>query len=69
VDGEKVVPIEIKSGKTISNSYFDNLEYWHQLAATPKAQGYVVYGGDQSLQTGAGSFVSWRELNHIPHRE
>jgi hypothetical protein len=65
VDGEKIVPIEIKSGKTISNSYFDNLEYWHQLAATPKEQGYVVYGGDQSLQTSAGSFVSWRELNRI----
>ncbi len=65
VDGEKIVPVEIKSGKTISNSYFDNLEYWHQLAATPKEQGYVVYGGDQSLQTSAGSFVSWRELNRI----
>jgi len=68
VDGEKIVPIEIKSGKTISNSYFDNLEYWHQLVATPKEQGYVVYGGDQSLQTSAGSFVSWRELNGIPHQ-
>ena len=67
VDGEKIVPIEIKSGKTISNSYFDNLEYWHQLAAAPKKeQGYVVYGGNQSLQTSAGSFVSWRELNRIP---
>ena len=66
VDGEKIVPIEIKSGKTISNSYFDNLEYWHQLATAPKEQGYVVYGGDKSLQTSAGSFVSWRELNRIP---
>jgi len=65
---KKIVPIEIKSGKTISNSYFDNLEYWHQLVATPKEQGYVVYGGDQSLQTSAGSFVSWRELNGIPHQ-
>jgi hypothetical protein len=63
---KKIVPIEIKSGKTISNSYFDNLEYWHQLATAPKEQGYVVYGGDKSLQTSAGSFVSWRELNRIP---
>jgi predicted AAA+ superfamily ATPase len=66
VDGEKAVPIEIKSGKTISNSYFDNLEYWHQLAEiSKKEQGYVVYGGDQSLQTSTGSFVSWRELSRI----
>jgi predicted AAA+ superfamily ATPase len=66
VDGEKVVPVEIKSGKTISNSYFDNLEYWRQLAAVPEGQGYVVYGGDQSMQTSAGAFVSWRQLNRIP---
>ena len=66
VEGEKTVPVEIKSGKTISNSYFDNLEYWRQLAAVPEQHGYVVYGGEQSLQTSAGSFISWRELNRIP---
>ncbi len=62
--GEKIVPVEIKSGKTISNSYFDNLKYWRQFAATP--EGYVVYGGEQSLQTSTGTFVSWRQLNRIP---
>lgn len=66
VDGENIVPVEIKSGKTISNSYFDNLEYWRSLAAAPEGQGYVVYGGEQSLQTSAGSFISWRQLNRIP---
>ena len=62
----EVTPVEIKSGKTISNSYFDNLEYWRQLSAATKGQGYVVYGGDQFMQTSAGTFVSWRELNRIP---
>jgi hypothetical protein len=36
----------MKKNKTISNSYFDNLEYWHQLTAAPKEPGYVVYGGE-----------------------
>jgi predicted AAA+ superfamily ATPase len=66
VDGEKIVPVEIKSGKTVSNSYFDNLKYWQQLTALPENQGYVVYGGDQSMQTGAGELVSWRQLERIP---
>lgn len=69
VDGEKIVPVEIKSGKTISNSYFDNLNYWRQLAALPENQGYVVYGGELSLQTSAGAFVSWRQLEHIPEKK
>ncbi len=65
VEGEKITPVEIKSGKTISSSYFDNLKYWRQLAGIPEADGYVVYGGDQSMQTGAGTLLSWRHLQRI----
>jgi predicted AAA+ superfamily ATPase len=66
VDGENIVPIEIKSGKTITNSYFNNLKYWYQLVGMPEKQGYVVYGGDQSMQTSTGSFISWRQLDRVP---
>ena len=66
VDGEHLTPVEIKAGKTLATSYFDNLKYWRPLASLPEDQGYVVYGGDQSLQTSAGAFVSWRDLDRIP---
>jgi hypothetical protein len=66
VNGNKITPVEIKSGKTMSASYFDNLQYWRQLTAVPENQGYVVYGGEQSMQTSTGSFISWRELERIP---
>jgi hypothetical protein len=65
VDGEKITPLEIKSGRTMSTAYFDNLKYWHSLAGLPEEHGYVVYGGEQSMQTSAGRLVSWRELAHI----
>jgi predicted AAA+ superfamily ATPase len=66
VNGEQVTPVEIKSGKTISTSYFDNFKYWQALAALPEDQGIVVYGGEQSLQTSAGALISWRHLDRIP---
>ncbi len=66
VDGERVTPIEVKSGKTMSTSYFDNLKYWRSLADLPDDRGYVVYGGDQSMQTSAGALISWRNLDRIP---
>jgi len=66
VNGEKVAAVEIKSGKTISTSYFENLIYWRSLAALPENQEYVVYGGDQSMQTGAGTLISWKNLDRIP---
>jgi predicted AAA+ superfamily ATPase len=66
VNGDKVTAIEIKSGKTVSPSYFDNLSYWRSLAALPENREYVVYGGDQSMQTGAGTLISWKDLDRIP---
>ena len=66
VNGEKVTAVEIKSGKTMSTSYFDNLKYWRSLAALPENQEYVVYGGDQSMQTSAGTLISWKNLDQIP---
>lgn len=64
-NGNRVIPVEIKAGKTISTSYFDNLKAWRSLAALPEDQGYVVYGGEQSLQTSAGTIISWRHLDRI----
>jgi predicted AAA+ superfamily ATPase len=66
VNGEQVTPIEIKSGKTMSTSYFDNFKYWRVLADLPEDRGFVVYGGEQSLQTSTGALISWRHLDRIP---
>ena len=65
VNGENIIPVEIKSSKTMSESYFDNLKYWQPLASLPKHAGYVVYGGDQSMKTSAGRLVSWRQLEQV----
>ncbi|MDY6847231.1 MAG: ATP-binding protein [Chloroflexota bacterium] len=65
VNGENITPVEIKSGKTLSTSYFDNLKYWRSLASLSNNQGYVVYGGDQSLKTSAGELISWRNLERL----
>ena len=65
VDGEKALPIEIKAGKTMSNSYFTNLQYWRKLAGAPDDYGHVVYGGEQTLKTSYGQFTSWRDLETL----
>lgn len=65
VNGEEILPVEIKSGKTISNHYFDNLKYWRNLTKTPDDWGYVVYGGDKSYKSSIGSFLSWRDIEQI----
>ena len=61
-----VLPVEIKAGKTMSGSYFSNLKLWQNLTGTSDT-GYVVYGGEQSFQTGDGFLVSWKQLEQIPY--
>jgi hypothetical protein len=55
--------VEIKAGKTVTESYFRNIRYWQNLAGETAA--YVVYGGDQSFQMSDGWLISWRDLEHI----
>ena len=65
-DGGALTPIEIKAGKTVSSSYFDNIVAWRRLSGMTEGKGYVVYGGDLSLETSAGSLISWRDIERIP---
>lgn len=39
----KLTPVEIKSGQTITDEYFKNLRFWAKLSGSES--GYVVYGG------------------------
>ena len=64
-NGGSLIPVEIKAGKTFSDRFFDNIKVWRRLVGN-ESDGYVVYGGDLSLQTSTGSLVSWKELNRIP---
>jgi uncharacterized protein len=66
VNRDSLIPIEMKAGRTMTTDYFDPIRKWRMLAkGAPVEAGYVVYGGDRSLQTGDGWLVSWRELERI----
>jgi uncharacterized protein len=65
-DGAVLTPVEIKSGRTLAEDYFDNLKYWVKENGTAQKDGWVVYGGDASLETGNGKLISWRDLDRIP---
>lgn len=62
---DELTPVEIKAGRTMTSSYFGNLKYWQQLTGAPAGSGYVVYGGDTSLQIDAGSLLSWKHLERV----
>jgi hypothetical protein len=54
-------PIEIKSGKTITNDFFKSLIFWQKL--TGKNEGTVLYAGDQVQKRSDGlQVLPWRRL-------
>lgn len=59
-EGLELLPIEIKSGQTVQNDYFKNIDYWNQLSGGQKA--VVLYGGEQTQARSNGTLVqNWRE--------
>ncbi|HFA47600.1 MAG TPA: ATP-binding protein [Bacteroidetes bacterium] len=60
-NGLELKPYEIKSGQTMSSTYFKNLVYWEKL--TGNSNGTVIYGGDDNHTGSKGySIVSWKEV-------
>ena len=66
--GGKLIPLEIKSGKTVSKDFFSGLRYYAGLAVGFATQPTVVYAGLLDQQRGEGNVLSWRSFgNRMPH--
>jgi uncharacterized protein len=59
-----LLPVEIKSGKTITNEYFRNMHYWLKLSG--KKSGKIIYAGKESQHRSNGiSVLPWTRLDEI----
>lgn len=60
--GMQLVPIEIKSGKTITRDTFAGLEKWRALAANRCGEPVVIYGGAESYSLGGMRVIGWQDI-------
>ncbi|MCX5925458.1 MAG: ATP-binding protein [Candidatus Dependentiae bacterium] len=63
--GLSSIPIEIKAGKTISTSFFDNLTYWKQLANANPQDGFLIYAGTENQKRSNGTVLGWQSIDTI----
>ncbi|WP_425291166.1 hypothetical protein [Spirosoma linguale] len=64
-DGERLIPIEIKSGQTIHAEFFKNLIYWNALSG--ERESFVLYTGNQIQKRSTGiTILNWRESTMNP---
>ncbi len=58
--GDKLIPIEIKSGQTVVSDFLKGIQFWNKL--TQSEGGYVVYGGESMQKRSNG-------INMIPFND
>ncbi|MEQ8686651.1 MAG: ATP-binding protein [Imperialibacter sp.] len=60
----KLYPVEIKSGKTVTDDYFKGLNFWSKI--TGAAEGVVVYAGDAQQKRSNGMEVRpWNQAGEL----
>jgi uncharacterized protein len=60
--GERLLPIEIKSGKTVSEDFFKGLRFWSRISGTEGKDMVLVYAGLMDQKRKEGNVLSWRSF-------
>lgn len=63
--GTGLVPVEIKSGKTITHEPFNGLLKWCSLAGDLAAEPVLIYGGSDSYRQSGVKVVGWKEAGKV----
>lgn len=61
----RIVPVEIKSGQTVTGDFFNNLKKFLTLAGKAAERGALVYGGAQAQSRGTIDVVPWARLHDL----
>ncbi len=59
---DKLLPVEIKSGATLSTDWFKGINQWLSLAGTDAVNPTLIYGGDTTWKEGATAVTPWKEI-------
>lgn len=63
--GTELIPVEIKSGRTLNTDFFRGLERWRVLSSTD-SEGYLVYGGDAESRNRSTVIIPWQRAGTTP---
>jgi hypothetical protein len=63
--GKNPVPVEMKSGRTVNNDFFDEIRYWNTLSGNTPDRSFVVYGGEESVQRAFGYLTGYAHLEPV----
>lgn len=62
---DALVPVEIKSGQTVTRDFFRGLEHWLALAGSAAGRPWLVYGGDERYRRSGVEVVPWKRIEDL----
>lgn len=68
VQGQSLLPIEIKSEQIINDALFEGLRKWLSMAGEEGGRGRLIYCGDERQRRDEAAVVPWRELDGLAQR-
>lgn len=63
--GAHLIPVEIKSGRTLTRDSFAGIEKWTALAGQMALRPTLVYGGDDNYSHKGVRVLGWRDLKKV----
>lgn len=63
--GGVLVPIEIKSGQTVTRDFFTGLLRWQAIADGAAGGGFLVHGGEHHQSRSGVEVLPWREIGRL----
>jgi predicted AAA+ superfamily ATPase len=63
--GADLLPVAVKSGKTVAADWYDSLKHWMAWAGDRARQGILVYGGDETFSHEEIAVLSWRKAGQL----
>ena len=64
--GDKLMPVEIKSGQTFNTDFLVGLHKWQRHAGDLALPAHLVYGGDENMTRGGVSVHAWHGMQDTP---
>jgi len=57
--GTELIPVEIKSGKTLTPDFFKGLDFWKKISGNQVGPAALIYAGDHSLRQKDHTVYAW----------
>jgi predicted AAA+ superfamily ATPase len=63
--GIRLVPLEIKSGETISSNFFTSIKNWSEIANVNPEDSYIIYAGNTGQSRSGGTIITWQKAGNL----